>query len=186
MSTFGISHRRGILKSIMKTGIAIFIVVMTITGCSTHQYDPALDKQITDFQVKADRQFVAWTAQAMTDNTQPASPVVTCHAAPVVAGQPLLLISPLSEPDSAFFNSAETDLALIESRTKILNNNPAIEQQMSGLRNIFYQIKYKRQHCSQQDSPAYITLQRKQVAVIMQSMLTYELVLKNGTEAVNK
>lgn len=88
MSTFGISHRRGILKSIMKTGTAIFIVVMTMTGCSTHQYDPALDKQITDFQSKADRQFVAWTAQAMTDNTQPASPVVACHAAPVVAGQP--------------------------------------------------------------------------------------------------
>lgn len=181
MSTFGISHRRGILKLRIQFQVAILIIVMAMAGCSTHQYDTTLDNQITEFQIKADRQFVTWSAQAMADNTQPASPVVACQAAPVAAGQPLSLVSSFSEPDNQFFNSTETDLALIESRTKVLNNNPAIDQQMSGLRNIFYQIKYKRQHCSQQDSPAYINIQRKQVAVIMQSMLTYQLVLKNGT-----
>ncbi|AYA07330.1 hypothetical protein D3Z09_12540 [Rahnella aquatilis] len=186
MPTFGIHHRRGILKSIIKFSVAMFIVVMTMTACSTHQYDLTLDNQITEFEIKADRQFVTWTAQAMADNTQPAVPVVACQAAPVVAGQTLSLISPLSEPDSQFFNSAETDLALIESRTKALNNNPAIDQQIFGLRNIFYQIKYKKQHCSQQDSPAYIAIQRKQVSVIMQSMLTYERVLKNGSGTSQK
>ncbi|AZP42533.1 hypothetical protein EJP81_12015 [Rahnella aquatilis] len=186
MPTFGIHHRRGILKSIIKFSVAMFIVVMTMTACSTHQYDLTLDNQITEFEIKADRQFVTWTAQAMADNTQPAVPVVACQAAAVAAGQTLSLISPLSEPDSQFFNSAETDLALIESRTKALNNNPAIDQQIFGLRNIFYQIKYKKQHCSQQDSPAYIAIQRKQVSVIMQSMLTYERVLKNGSGTSQK
>ncbi len=161
--------------------IAIYITFIVISGCTTVRYDPILDNQITEFQIKADRQFVTWSAQAMADNTQPASPVVACQAAPVAAGQPLSLVSSFSEPDNQFFNSTETDLALIESRTKVLNNNPAIDQQMSGLRNIFYQIKYKRQHCSQRDSPAYINIQRKQMAAIMQSMLTYQLVLKNGT-----
>lgn len=174
------------MKSIIKFSVAMFIVVMTMTACSTHQYDLTLDNQITEFEIKADRQFVTWTAQAMADNTQPAVPVVACQAAPVVAGQTLSLISPLSEPDSQFFNSAETYLALIESRTKALNNNPAIDQQIFGLRNIFYQIKYKKQHCSQQDSPAYIAIQRKQVSVIMQSMLTYERVLKNGSGTSQK
>ncbi|MFD3224734.1 hypothetical protein [Rahnella aceris] len=174
------------MKSIIKFSVAMFIVVMTMTACSTHQYDLTLDNQITEFEIKADRQFVTWTAQAMADNTQPAVPVVACQAAPVVAGQTLSLISPLSEPDSQFFNSAETDLALIESRTKALNNNPEIDQQIFGLRNIFYQIKYKKQHCSQQDSPAYIAIQRKQVSVIMQSMLTYERVLKNGSGTSQK
>lgn len=174
------------MKSIIKFSVAMFIVVMTMTACSTHQYDLTLDNQITEFEIKADRQFVTWTAQAMADNTQPAVPVVACQAAPVAAGQTLSLISPLSEPDSQFFNSAETYLALIESRTKALNNNPAIDQQIFGLRNIFYQIKYKKQHCSQQDSPAYIAIQRKQVSVIMQSMLTYERVLKNGSGTSQK
>ena len=174
------------MKSIIKFSVAMFIVVMTMTACSTHQYDLTLDNQITEFEIKADRQFVTWTAQAMADNTQPAVPVVACQAAPVAAGQTLSLISPLSEPDSQFFNSAETDLALIESRTKALNSNPAIDQQILGLRNIFYQIKYKKQHCSQQDSPAYIAIQRKQVSVIMQSMLTYERVLKNGSGTSQK
>lgn len=174
------------MKSIIKFSVAMFIVVMTMTACSTHQYDLTLDNQITEFEIKADRQFVTWTAQAMADNTQSAVPVVACQAAHVAAGQTLSLISPLSEPDSQFFNSAETDLALIESRTKALNNNPAIDQQIFGLRNIFYQIKYKKQHCSQQDSPAYIAIQRKQVSVIMQSMLTYERVLKNGSGTSQK
>ncbi|WP_254311021.1 hypothetical protein [Rahnella aceris] len=174
------------MKSIIKFSVAMFIVVMTMTACSTHQYDLTLDNQITEFEIRADRQFVTWTAQAMADNTQPAVPVVACQAAPVAAGQTLSLISPLSEPDSQFFNSAETDLALIESRTKALNNNPAIDQQIFGLRNIFYQIKYKKQHCSQQDSLAYIAIQRKQVSVIMQSILTYERVLKNGSGTSQK
>lgn len=174
------------MNSIIKARVAMCIIVMTMAGCSTHQYDPTLDNQITDFQLKADRQFVAWTAQAMADNPPPVTPVVACQAAPVAAGQALSLISAPSEPDSQFFNSAETDLTLIESRTKTLNNNPAIDQQMFGLRNIFYQVRYKRQHCSQQDSPAYINIQRKQVKVILQSMLTYQLVLKNGTGTANK
>lgn len=161
--------------------IAMCFAVMMISGCTSHQYDPTLDKQITAFQLKADQQFVTWTAQAMADNSHAATPVAACQAAPVKAGQPLSLITPSSESDSAFFNTVETDLSMIELRTRILNNNPAIDQQVFGLRNIFYQIKYKRQHCSKSDSPAYINIQRKQVSVILQAMLTYQLVLKNGS-----
>lgn len=160
---------------------AVFFAVIILSGCSTHKYDQALDNQITAFQLKADQQFVTWSAQAMADNQQPVALAAPCKAAPVAAGQSLSLISAPSEPDSQFFNSAETDLSLIESRTKMLNNNPAIDQQMLGLRNIFYQIKYKRQHCSVQDSPAYISIERKQVSVILQAMLTYQQVLRNGS-----
>lgn len=169
------------MKSLFKLNLTIFIVVVILSGCSTHKYDQTLDNQITAFQIKADQQFVTWYAKAMAEDVKTVSPVAACNAAPVMAGQSLSLISPSSETDSQFFNSAETDLSLIESRTKLLNNNPAIDQQMFGLRNIFYQIKYKRQHCSVQDSPAYISIQRKQVSVILQAMLTYQLVLKNGS-----
>lgn len=170
------------MKSKIKYAVAICFALVVITGCHSHQYDPTLDNQITAFQLKADQQFVIWSAQAMADNISAnKTPVVACQAAPVVPGQTLSLISPASEPDSLFFNSAETDLSLIEGRTKTLNNNPAIDQQMFGLRSIFYQIKYKRQHCSERDSPAYINIERKQVFVILQAMLTYQLVLKNGS-----
>lgn len=173
------------MKSKIKYAIATFFAVIAIAGCHSHQYDPTLDNQITAFQLKADQQFVTWSAQAMADNNSAATPVVACHAAPVAAGQALSLISAPSEPDSAFFNSVETDLSLIELRTKTLNINPAIDQQIFGLRNIFYQIKYKRQHCSEHDSPAYINIERKQVFTILQAMLTYQLVLKNGSAAAN-
>ncbi|MFU2317616.1 hypothetical protein [Rahnella sp. PCH160] len=168
------------MKLKIRSVIAVCFAVMMISACTSHKYDPTLDNQITAFQLKADQQFVSWTAQAMADNSLAAKPVVACQAAPVMTGQPLSLISPPSESDSAFFNSVETDLSMIELRTRILNNNPAIGQQMSGLRNIFYQIKYKRQHCSQYDSPAYINIQRKQISAILQAMLIYQLVLKNG------
>lgn len=179
------------MKSKIKYTVAICFAAIVITGCHSHPYDLTLDNQITAFQLKTDQQFVTWSAQAMADNTTAANapaehasvvtPPVACQAAPVVAGQTLSLISPASEPDSQFFNSVETDLTLIEARTKMLDNNPAIDQQIFGLRNIFYQIKYKRQHCSERDSPAYINIERKQVFAILQAMLTYQWVVKDGS-----